>query len=167
MKYLSIPLISLLALMGVLFSPTSFAETVVQNTHGVFVKGAATNIYAPTAICYATDGSGAFIPCREGGLGVSPGYVDTSSTNVTSSAYVNAITSTSDVAKSVSVYNGSTSAMVLAISTGGGAYADKLLISPSGWTPVMKLFIPAGASVGLKSKGATASTGVVLINLVQ
>ncbi|MGZ3686840.1 MAG: hypothetical protein ACXWPM_01160 [Bdellovibrionota bacterium] len=166
---LALTLIAALAASVVSLEHNSFAaaDSIVRNTGGFFAKRASDGKYYPAALCYSTDGSQALVPCREGGAGVSPGYLDTSSTNVLSSAYQGVISSTSDQAKAIAVYNGSSTSLSLAVASGGGAYVEKMLVSPSGWSPVMKLYIPAGASVGVKSKGSTVSSGVVLIDLVQ
>lgn len=169
-KFRSLISIALVLTCAALFhSVPAFAtaDATVSNSSGFYTKQAADGKYYPAQFCYSTDGAQGRSPCREGGSGVTPGYLDTSSTNVTSSAYANVLTSTSDQAKSISVYNGSTTSMILAVAPSGGSYTDKILVGPSGWTPVTKLYIPAGASVGVKSKGSTISSGVVLINLVQ
>jgi len=172
MKPIRLVSFALLIAVGALFqfqSPLAHAaaDSIVRNNNGMWMKRASDGKYYPAQLCESTDGSQGLVPCREGGAGVSPGYLDASSTNVTSSAYVGVIPSTSDQAKAIEVYNGSSTPLSLAVAPSGGSYTEQLLIGPSGWTPVMKLYIPAGASVGVKSKGSTVSSGVVLVNLVQ
>jgi hypothetical protein len=168
-KLLSLTLVAVLGIALAQFDATpahATADSIVRNTNGMFFKQASDGKYYPGMLCESTDGSQGFVPCREGGSGVTPVYLDSSSTNIVNNSYVQATASTAGAAKAVTVYNGSTAALALAIG-GSGSEADKLLIAPSGWTPLQKLFVPSGSRISLKSKGSDVSSGLVLINLVQ
>lgn len=167
--------IALLALLGVGIAQLNSnlahatADSVIKNTQGVYAKRASDGKYYNAQLCFSTDGSQALVPCREGGSGIAPGYLDSSLTNINNSVatwYSPVIASTAADAKAITVYNGGS--VTLALATGAsGSETDKLMIAPSGWTPAQKLYIPAGTRVSVRSKGASVSSGVVLINLIQ
>ena len=164
--------LALIALVGVALiqfaAPPAFAtaETVTQNTHGIFVKGAASGIFAPAQICYATDGSGNFIPCGKvpGGLGLLPGRLVTSSTNIPNNSYVTLFSNLPAAATWVSVYNGSSQEIVIA--TNSTSPVNKFYV-PATTKSDVGLYLPAGSYVMVESMGATVSSGDVLINFLQ
>jgi hypothetical protein len=163
---------AMLALIGVVLAQAytsnayATADSLVRNTGGFFAKRASDGKYYPAVLCYSTDGSQALVQCREGGTGIAPGRLDASSTHVNNDAYVTAVASTAAASTSISVYNGTSSDLVLALGA-SSSEVDKLALAPSGWSGPYKLFIPSGTRISLKSKSADASAGVVLVNLMQ
>jgi len=153
-----------------LHSTSAFAtaDSYTRNSNGMFTKQASDGLFYPAQVCYSTDGNQGIVPCREGGLGVSPGYLDSSSTSISASngSYVQVISATSAAAKAVEIYNGSSTPLSFGIGA-ASSEVEKLVVAPSGWTPVMKLFIPSGSRLSVRSKGSSVNSGVVIINLVQ
>ncbi len=169
-KLLSIAIVAILFSTLCQFDATpahATADSLVRNTNGFFAKRASDGKYYPAQLCYSTDGSQALVPCREGGTGIAPGFLNTTTTNIPNSgAYATAIASTEAASASISVYNPVATPLVLG--TGVAlAEVDKLQIAPSGWSGPFKLFLPAGTRVSLKSKGADVTSGDVQINLLQ
>lgn len=165
-------LIALLALFSVsLFHlPSAFAtaDSIVRNANGFFAKNSSDSQYYPAMLCFSTDGSQKLIPCGKvpGGYGIAPIFLDTSSTNVTSSAYVQLVASTAAAATWVNVFNGSAQPLVLAVGA-SSSEVDKIGIPASGSTGGVNLYIPAGSRLSVKSKGSTASSGLLIVNLLQ
>lgn len=149
-------------------APPAFAtaDATVRNTNGFFAKIAADGKYYPAQLCYSTDGSQALIPCRDGGVGVTPLKVPTATSNVTSAAYTTFPVATSAPSTWVNVYNGSSQEIVIATGT-TGTWVDKLYVPATSFSGPVHLFVPSGTWFGVESKGSTISSGSILINLVQ
>lgn len=85
-----------------------------------------------------------------------------STTNVTTSAYVQLIASTSSDVNRLYIFDSSGQDLTLA--TGGsGSEVDQIQISPGGWNMSIDLYIPSGTRISIKSQSATASSGILLI----
>lgn len=90
----------------------------------------------------------------------------TSSTNITTSAYVQLSASLANTVEAIQYYNGSTSTLVLAVGSAGNE-VDKVLVGPglSVVIPTEGIW-PKGTRMSVKAIDATASSGVLAINLV-
>lgn len=87
---------------------------------------------------------------------------DYSTTNVTTAAYVQLVASTTAAIHRMHIFDSSGQDFVLA--TGGaGSEVDQIQISPGGWDSPVELYIPSGTRISIKSKSATASSGILLI----
>lgn len=90
-------------------------------------------------------------------------FNDYASSNVTTSAYVQLVASTSAAASKVEIFDSSGECMILAVG-GAGSEVDQLYIFPGGNGPV-SLTIPAASRISVKAKTGTASEGYLAINL--
>jgi hypothetical protein len=90
-------------------------------------------------------------------------FNDYTTSNVTTSAYVQLVASTSAAASKVEIFDSSGELMILAVGA-AASEVDQLYIFPGGNGPV-DLTIPAGSRVSVKAKTATASEGYLAINL--
>lgn len=102
---------------------------------------------------------------KQSGLAKSntPVYNSYSSTNVTTSAYVQLIASITSEVDLVSIFDSSGQAMIIA--TGGaGSEVDQLYVPPGGGD--FPLLIAAGTRLSIKALTATASSGYLLVNLL-
>jgi hypothetical protein len=174
MKKFSSLLISSLLALGMALSQCAvpspaFAsgDNVVQNNHGVYVQSAASSIYTPVSVNYTTDGQGKFIPAGKvpGGYGVQPVRLNTASTNITSSAYVQLLASTPTFSSWIDVYNGTSQELILA--TGSSGSPVQFLDIPAGVSKSMNLYLPAGTRLSVTSAASTASSGAVILNFIQ
>lgn len=87
---------------------------------------------------------------------------DYSSTNVTTAAYVQLTASTATDINRLMIFDSSGQDFVLA--TGAAASeVDQIEIPPGGWDAPVDLFIAAGTRISIKSKSATANSGILLI----
>lgn len=87
---------------------------------------------------------------------------DYSSVNVTTAAYVQLVSSTSSNIHRLLIFDSSGQDFVLA--TGAAASeVDQIQIPPGGWDAPVELYIPSGSRLSIKSKSATASSGILLI----
>lgn len=93
-----------------------------------------------------------------------PVYNSYSSVNITTSAYVQLIASTTSATNNIHIFDSSGQAMILAIG-GAGAEVDTLYVPPGGDT--YNLNIPAGSRVSYKALTANATSGYLLISLLQ
>lgn len=85
-----------------------------------------------------------------------------SSTNVTTSAYVQLVASTSATVNQIFIFDSSGQTLVLA--TGGsGSEVDQILIVPGG-NGIVPLAIASGTRVSIKAVSATANVGEIDIN---
>jgi hypothetical protein len=165
---------SLIALVAVALSslaPTpafATADSLLKNTNGFFAKRASDGKYYPAILCFSTDGSQALIPCgkHSGGTGITPGRLATGTTNVTSSAYVDLVNSSSDAATWVNVYNGTSQEMVVAVGA-TSSEVDKFYVPATSFSGPVPLYLPSGSRISVKSKGSTASSGSITAALVQ
>lgn len=91
---------------------------------------------------------------------------DYSANNVTTAAYFQLIASTSAEIHRIQVFDSSGQDFVLA--TGGaGSEVDQVQIPPGGWDAPVDLFIASGTRVSIKSKSATASSGILLLTVLK
>lgn len=91
---------------------------------------------------------------------------DYSTTNVTTAAYVQLVASTTNNINRVWIFDSSGQDFVLA--TGAAASeVDQIQIPPGGWDAPVDIFIPSGSRLSIKSKSATASSGILLISAVK
>lgn len=91
---------------------------------------------------------------------------DYSSVNVTTAAYVQLVASTASEINSLHIFDSSGQDFVLAVG-GAGAEVDQIQIPPGGWDAPVFLYIPAGSRLSIKSKSATASSGILLITGIK
>lgn len=97
------------------------------------------------------------------GFSAAPFYNVYSSTNITTSAYVTLVASTTTVTNAIHIFDSSGQAMILAVG-GVGSEVDQYLVGPGG--DDFDLTIPSGSRVSYKAKTATASSGYLLMNLL-
>jgi hypothetical protein len=93
----------------------------------------------------------------------SPTRLDYSSTNVTTSAYVQLVASTSAATKRLQIFDSSGQTMILAVG-GSGSEVDKFYIFPGGID--INYAIPAGSRISVKAVSGTASVGELSINFL-
>lgn len=89
-------------------------------------------------------------------------YNDYSSANVTTSAYVQLVASTSNAVSEVEIFDSSGQGMILATGA-AGAEVDQIYIFPGGNGRV-PLKIAASTRVSIKAKTASATSGYIMIN---
>ncbi|SRR5579875_3078589 len=137
--------------------------------------------YWAANICMTTDGNGNAIPISSGGGGgggsvtvsaAIPGRSSValarnvySSTNVTTSAYVQLISSLPAAVNEVNIFDSSGQLLVLAVGA-PGFEVDKLYITPGG-TGTVDLAIPSGSRIAIKAVSANATTGFLAISFLQ
>lgn len=91
---------------------------------------------------------------------------DYASTNVTTAAYVQLVASTSANINRLWIFDSSGQDFVLA--TGAAASeVDQIQIPPGGWDSPVDIFIASGTRLSIKSKSATASSGILLITGIK
>jgi len=88
---------------------------------------------------------------------------DYSSTNVTTSAYVQLIASTASAASELEIFDSSGETLVFAVGA-AASEVDQFYISPGG-NGRMKLSIPSGSRISIKAVTATASVGYINLSL--
>lgn len=115
------------------------------------------------AVTIASDQSS--LPTVQQGMAKSnaPIYVSYSSTNVTTSAYVELIASTTAATKRVCIFDSSGQAMIFAVG-GSGSEVTQLYVPPGG--AEFDLAIPASSRIAIKALTASATSGYILINLL-
>lgn len=173
MKTFSSPfsLISILviSMLSTCASNPAYAGTdvTVRNTGGFFAKNKVDSKYYPAQLCFSTDGNQTLIPCGKvpGGPGITPARLNAATTSITNAAYTQLLASTSDAATWISVYNGTSSELILATGTSGAPV--QVMELPPSLTTAENLYIPAGTRLSAIAAVTTASSGVVMINLVQ
>lgn len=118
---------------------------------------------ASLAVTIASDQS--TIAVTPGGTQISNAPVQNvySTTNVTTSGYVQIIASTSAATNSIYIFDSSGQAMILALG-GAGVEVNTLYIPPGGENFSLK--IPAGTRISLRALTATANSGYFLISLL-
>lgn len=87
---------------------------------------------------------------------------DYSTTNVTTAAYVQLVASTTVEINRLHIFDSSGQDFVLAVGA-AASEVDQINISPGGWDSAVDLYIPSGSRISIKSKSATASSGILLI----
>lgn len=103
------------------------------------------------------------IPATLGRAKVAQLFNDYSVTSVTTAAYVQLTASTVSVTNKLEIFDSSGEVMILAVGA-AASEVDQLYILPGGNGPV-DLAIPSGSRISIKAKTATASVGLVAINL--
>lgn len=133
---------------------------------GTLIQGAVTT----SVPAYTTAQTSPLSLTLRGALRVKPTGLDTvqlirndySSTNVTTAAYVQLVASTSNEINRLWIFDSSGQDFVLA--TGAAASeVDQIEIPPGGWDSPVDLYIASGTRLSIKSKSATASSGILLI----
>jgi len=84
------------------------------------------------------------------------------STNVTTSAYVQLVASTSNALNAIEIYD--TSGQILYLATGGSGSEVNLMIIPQGGNGLIPVSIPASTRISVKAITATANAGYLSIN---
>jgi hypothetical protein len=84
--------------------------------------------------------------------------------NVTTSAYVQLVASTSAATNRLQIFDSSGQTLVLAVG-GAGAEVDQLFIFPGGID--IDYYVPAGSRVSIKAVSASATTGECSINFLS
>lgn len=87
------------------------------------------------------------------------------STNVTTSAYVQLLASTADTTNQINIFDSSGQTLVLAVG-GSGSEVDQIYITPGG-NGTMNLGIPSGSRVSVKAVSATANVGELDISFLK
>ena len=104
------------------------------------------------------------MPSTIGRAKVDQFFHDYASTNVTTSGYttINKLpsgTTTASAANAIEIFDSSGESLILAVNS-----VDQILIMPGG-NGLIPLAIPSGATITVKAKTATASSGFLAINL--
>lgn len=173
MRKFTVSLISILAMIGGALMSCApemahASESIVQNSIGVYVKSASTGIYSPVSLQYCTDGAGNFVPCKHesGGVGVVPLRLNASSTNIPAASYVALTTNLSQAVSQVNVWNGSGQEVILATGTTDAA-SNVIDVPASQWSGPTHLYLAQGSALSLIAATTTATSGVVVVNLLQ
>lgn len=103
------------------------------------------------------------IPATLGRAKVAQLFNDYSVTSVTTAAYVQLTASTAAVTNKLEIFDSSGEVMILAVGA-AASEVDQLYILPGG-NGSIDLAIPSGSRISIKAKTATASVGLVAINL--
>lgn len=103
------------------------------------------------------------IPATLGRAKVAQLFNDYSVTSVTTAAYVQLTASTAAVTNKLEIFDSSGEVMILAVGA-AASEVDQLYIFPGGNGPV-DLTIASGSRISIKAKTATASVGLIAVNL--
>ena len=124
------------------------------------------NVIASTSNALNVSVKNASIPVTKTGTAIAnaPVYNVYSSTNITTSAYVQLIASTSNATNIVDIFDSSGQAMILGVG-GSGSEVVQYYVPPGGDT--FTLAIPAGSRVAYKALTGNATSGYLLVNLLQ
>jgi hypothetical protein len=146
--------------------PTGAATSALQTTGNTALTTINTTLGTPFQAGGALGAGTALIggTTQAGSAGVSnaPVYNVYSVTNVTTSAYVQLIASTTSATNYIDIFDSSGQAMILA--TGGSGSEVVLAYIPPGGDQV-RVQIPASTRVAYKALTATANSGYLLLNL--
>ena len=121
-------------------------------------------IKVSTAGVVSVDGSGSTQPVTQQGRvkANTPSFNTNSSSNITTSAYLQLVASTTSACTAVEVYNQSASSIYFA--TGGaGAEVDQFIIPPGG-NGLLPITIAASTRISVKAVDATANSGSLIVN---
>lgn len=91
--------------------------------------------------------------------------LDTSSTNVTNSAWVQINASTANGASAICVSNGGSQPLALATGAAAAEVATGIVIPPSSFAIMLPIEIPKATRLSLKSLGGTQSSGIVTCSI--
>lgn len=124
--------------------------------------------YAALFLVYLVAGTAFAAQRGEVGLRGSNGavqYLDTSTTNVTSSAWVQLVASMPFACSSILIQNSGSSVLQMALGGSGAEVAIGLFVPSQAW--LLPVQFGKGQRVSLKSMGATQSTGTVSMTCFQ
>ena len=93
------------------------------------------------------------------------GNIVTSSTNITTSAYVEYVTALGKACTAIQFNNGTDKTLILATGAAGSEVDTGLYLYP-GISPLIPIEIAKGKRVALKSLSGTASSGAVTMNFL-
>jgi len=157
---------------------------VPKNQGKAYLTDTSGNLW-PAQVVYTTDGNSNPIPIAGGGGGggsvtqgtvpwvvSNPGKTSValvrnvySSTNVTTTAYVQLIASTSSPITQMHIFDSSGQTLVLAVGA-ASSEVDQLLIVPGG-NGIMNLAIPSGSRISVKARSANATVGELDITFLN
>jgi len=94
-----------------------------------------------------------------------PIYVNLSSTNITTAAYVELLASTSTKARKIQVWLSNGNALYLAFGA-SSSEVDKYIVPPGAAGVLLDFVIPASTRLSAKAVAANATSGLLIINFV-
>ena len=172
-------------------SPVTVAQSTAANLNATVVQGTAANLNATVvqgtaanlkASVNLNDGSGTSISSTSNALNVhvqntsipqtiagtasanAPVYNDYSSTNITTSAYVQLVATTSNTINTIHIFDSSGQAMILGVG-GPGSEVIQIYVPPGGDTYTLN--IPSGSRIAYKALTATANSGYLLMSFLE
>jgi hypothetical protein len=97
---------------------------------------------------------------------VQTAYLNTGSTNITTSAWVTLLAAASNLvaASAVEIFNPSGSTLIIALGAAGSEVAIPYTIIPGGTVVVLAMEIPAKTRVSVKAVDTTVSSGYMVFN---
>jgi hypothetical protein len=162
--------------------PTGAATSTNQATEITALQAIEANQTNATQKSQIVDGSGNVIASTTNSLNVhvsnpsssqaiagtasanTPVYNVYSSTNITTSAYVQLVASTSNAINTIHIFDSSGQAMILGVGA-SGVEVVQLYVPPGGDTYTLN--IPVGSRIAYKALTATASTGYLLMSFLE
>lgn len=149
-------------------APTSAAQAwlnkITDGTNTAAVKAASTAALATDpALVVAISPNNTVSTTTGGKSKVNQIYNDYTSTNVTTSAYVQLLATTSATTNLVEVFDSSGQTMILGVGAAGSEVVQFYIIP--GGNGKVPLAIPSGSRIAIKALTATASVGYLVINL--
>jgi len=147
-------------LLSLLFL-VAFLPVARAGSPGTLISGNNGGVQVPVAV----DSAGVLQVASGGSSGSSKVFLatnDYSSTNVTTSAYVQLVASTSGAVNHVYIFDSSGSTLVLAVG-GSGSEVDQFYIFPGGISSGVPLHINAGSRISIKAVDTNATTGRIAI----
>lgn len=93
--------------------------------------------------------------------------IDTSATNITTSAYVQLSASTPITTRKVVISNGTSSILLMAIGASGSEVGLFAITATSSLVVELSNTLPAGSRISLEAVSATASSGFVTVSLLN
>ena len=92
-------------------------------------------------------------------------YLDTNSTNITTSAWVEVDASIDEPASAVELFNGSGRLLKLALGAAASEVEIPYYLSPGGSSILVSLYdFPKGSRLSVRAVDATASSGLIVFN---
>lgn len=107
-------------------------------------------------------GSSVTVISVTGKTSVNLARIDYAGTNVTTSAYVTLIASTSDTINELFIFNGNAATLFLAFGA-AASEVNKMYIPPGGFGFAADLLVPAGTRLSVKAVDADATTGSLVV----